>query len=164
MLMGDFKFWDWDKKPRTMLRFVKPGDIFCFRLDDERYCFGRIISEISVGHVAEIFDFISSLPEIREKDISHSQRLTELIILDTYTLFDRKIEADGDWRIIGHQNNYIPTNVENTYFTYGIGNSCKKVDVFNNEISITESEAKKIPELTPLRDIHIKKLIKARVG
>lgn len=28
--MGDFKFWGWDKKPRTMLRFVKPGDIFVF--------------------------------------------------------------------------------------------------------------------------------------
>ncbi|EAO4255974.1 phosphotriesterase, partial [Salmonella enterica] len=26
--MSDYKFWGWDKKPRTMLRFVKPGDIF----------------------------------------------------------------------------------------------------------------------------------------
>ncbi|EAB3943081.1 phosphotriesterase, partial [Salmonella enterica] len=24
--MSDYKFWGWDKKPRTMLRFVKPGD------------------------------------------------------------------------------------------------------------------------------------------
>ncbi|EAU9564887.1 phosphotriesterase, partial [Salmonella enterica] len=23
--MSDYKFWGWDKKPRTMLRFVKPG-------------------------------------------------------------------------------------------------------------------------------------------
>ncbi|EAM5449648.1 phosphotriesterase, partial [Salmonella enterica] len=22
-----------------MLRFVKPGDIFCFKLDEDRYCF-----------------------------------------------------------------------------------------------------------------------------
>ncbi|EBU0967044.1 phosphotriesterase, partial [Salmonella enterica] len=27
-----------------MLRFVKPGDIFCFKLDERRYCFGRIIT------------------------------------------------------------------------------------------------------------------------
>ncbi|EAT4166415.1 phosphotriesterase, partial [Salmonella enterica] len=27
-----------------MLRFVKLGDIFCFKLDGDRYCFGRIIS------------------------------------------------------------------------------------------------------------------------
>ncbi|EAP4008886.1 phosphotriesterase, partial [Salmonella enterica] len=26
--MSDYKFWGWDKKSRTMLRFVKPGDIF----------------------------------------------------------------------------------------------------------------------------------------
>ncbi|EAO6422817.1 phosphotriesterase, partial [Salmonella enterica subsp. enterica serovar Schwarzengrund] len=25
-----------------MLRFVKLGDIFCFKLDGDRYCFGRI--------------------------------------------------------------------------------------------------------------------------
>ncbi|AJJ06843.1 immunity 26/phosphotriesterase HocA family protein [Yersinia pseudotuberculosis] len=162
--MSDFKFWRWDKKPRTMLRFIKPGDIFCFRLDGEKYCFGRIISEMSVGHVAEIFDFISSLPEVTEGDISHSLRLTELIVLDTYTLFDKKIEPEGDWRIIGHQDSYTPTNVENTYFTYGIGNSCKKVDIFNNEVPITESEARKIPELVPLRDVHIKELIKSYIG
>ncbi|EAV0523283.1 phosphotriesterase, partial [Salmonella enterica] len=24
-----------------MLRFVKLGDIFCFKLDGDRYCFGR---------------------------------------------------------------------------------------------------------------------------
>ncbi|ECL7833995.1 phosphotriesterase, partial [Salmonella enterica] len=23
-----------------MLRFVKPRDIFCFKLDEDRYCFG----------------------------------------------------------------------------------------------------------------------------
>ncbi|EAB0058867.1 phosphotriesterase, partial [Salmonella enterica] len=27
--MSYFKVWDWDKKLRTMLRFVKLGDIFC---------------------------------------------------------------------------------------------------------------------------------------
>lgn len=25
------KIWGWDKKKRTMLRFIKPGDIFCFQ-------------------------------------------------------------------------------------------------------------------------------------
>ncbi|EQB8803627.1 phosphotriesterase, partial [Proteus mirabilis] len=24
--MSDFKFWGWNKKPRTMLRYEKPGD------------------------------------------------------------------------------------------------------------------------------------------
>ncbi|EAR8131262.1 phosphotriesterase, partial [Salmonella enterica] len=34
--MSYFKVWDWDKKLRTMLRFVKLGDIFCFKLDGDR--------------------------------------------------------------------------------------------------------------------------------
>lgn len=68
--MSDYKFWGWDKKPRTMLRFVKPGDIFCFRLDEDRYCFGRIISKIITGHVAELFDYMSAAPEIAEQKIN----------------------------------------------------------------------------------------------
>lgn len=59
--MSDFKFLSWDKKPRKMLRFVKPGDIFCFRLDENRYRFGRVISKIFTGHVVEIFDFTSDI-------------------------------------------------------------------------------------------------------
>ena len=157
--MSDFKFWGWDKKPRTMLRFVKPGDIFCFKLDEGKYGFGRIVSKIISGHVAEIFDFISEFPEINEDDINAAKRVIDLIVIDTYSLFDKKIEKKSDWRIIGHQEKYIPNNIGGVYFSYGVGNSCKKVDVFNNEFSIAENEAKRIPELTPLRDIHIKKLI-----
>lgn len=42
--MSNFKFLVWEKKPRTMLRYVKPGDIFCFKADVGRYRFGRIMS------------------------------------------------------------------------------------------------------------------------
>lgn len=63
---NDIKFWGWDKKKRTMQRFVKNGNIFCFQLDDNRYCFGRIIAKLLVGHVAELFGFLSPRPEITE--------------------------------------------------------------------------------------------------
>ncbi|WP_447877040.1 Imm26 family immunity protein [Serratia fonticola] len=161
--MSEFKLWGWDKKSRTMLRFIKPGDIFCFRLCDKRYSFGRIVSKIMTGHVAEFFDFISDSPEIKESDINKANRAIDLVVIDTYSLFDKKVESNSEWRIIGHQENYIPNNVENTYFSYGVGNSCKKVNVFGDEESITEDEAKTIPELTPLRYVHIKKLIEEKV-
>jgi len=157
--MSDFKFWGWDKKPKTKLRFVKPGDIFCFQLDNKKFSFGRIVSKIITGHVAEFFDFTSITPNITEGDIDKAKRSIELTVIDTYSLFDKKIEKNSDWRIIGHQEKYIPKNVEGVYFSYGVGHSCKKVDVFNKEFFITEQEARKLPELTPLRDIHIKKLI-----
>ena len=31
------KIWGWEKKPRTMLRYLKIGDIFCFQYDEHTY-------------------------------------------------------------------------------------------------------------------------------
>ncbi|WP_426575548.1 immunity 26/phosphotriesterase HocA family protein (plasmid) [Xenorhabdus stockiae] len=155
--MSEFKFWDWEKKPRTMLRFVKPGDIFCFRLDEEKYCFGRIISKITTGHVAEIFDFTANKPEMTESDIS--ERAIPPIVIDTYSLFDKKIEKGSDWRIIGHQYNYVPKNVDDVFFVYGMGNTCKKVDVFDTETNISEKDAENYPRLSPNGDCQIKSLL-----
>lgn len=159
MPMSNFKFWGWDKKPRTMLRFVKPGDIFCFRLDEGKYAFGRIISKIITGHIAEIFEFVSSTPNITEDIINKSKRAFSPIVIDTYGLFDKKGYPDSEWRVIGHHNEYIPEGVEDIYFTYGVGNSCKKVDVFDNEIPISEHESILYTRLTPHSDDHIKLLL-----
>lgn len=161
MLMSDFKFWGWNKKPRTMLRYVKPGDIFCFQLNNETYGFGRIISKIMTGHVVEIFDFVSSSPSITEDDIKKSNRKITPVVIDTYGLFDRKGYPNSDWRIIGHQNNYTPMNMDDIYFSYGVENSCYKVDIFNNDFPITEKEATKYPRLIPHSDYHIKELLGA---
>lgn len=158
--MSEFKFWGWDKKPRTMLRYIKPGDIFCFRLDDKRYCFGRIISKIFIGHVAEFFSFTSSIPEVNAECIGSSKRIIAPIVIDSYSLFDKKIEDGSDWRIIGHQNDYMPTNVDNIYFAYGVESSCKKIDVWGNETPISEGESEKLPQLSPKGDFNIKQLLK----
>ncbi|MDX5631104.1 MULTISPECIES: immunity 26/phosphotriesterase HocA family protein [unclassified Brenneria] len=158
--MSNFKLWGWDKKPRTILRSVKTGDIFCFKLDDSKYCFGRIISKIITGHVAEIFNFISKEPTISENNINIATRITPPIVIDTYSLFDKKIEKGSDWRIIGHQHDYIIKDVDDVFFVYGLGNSCKKVDVFGNETSVSEKDAENYPELSPNGDYHVKILLK----
>lgn len=157
--MSDFKFWGWDKKPRTMLRFVKPGDIFCFRLDENKYGFGRIISKIMTGHVAEVFNFTSYHPTIMESVIKKSNRAIPPIVIDTYGLFDKKGYPESDWRIIGHHDNFTPESIEGIYFTYGLGDSCKKVDIFDNEVPISEHEAKLYPRLSPHGDHDVKKLL-----
>ena len=38
-----------------MLRFIKSGDIFCFK-------FMKIISKVTTGHLAEILDCVSDKP------------------------------------------------------------------------------------------------------
>lgn len=49
--------------------------------------------------------------------------------MDTYSLFDKKLENGSDWRIIGHQVNYNPKNLDGIYFALGIGDSCKRKTV-----------------------------------
>jgi len=159
--MTKIKIWGWDKKPRTMLRFIKPGDIFCFQFNEQTYCFGRIIAKIMTGHVAEIFDYISSEPHINEQGIEQSSRLIDLLILDSYGLFDRKIE--GEWRIIGHQEEYIPKDVDNVYFTFGIDRWCKIIDIWGNEKSISASERSYYPVLSPRGDWYIKEIVISKI-
>lgn len=91
-----------------MLRYVKPGDVFCFKVDGGMYRFGRIMSLMSVGHIAEIFDILSDTPKITEGEIENAKRIISPLIIDTYSLLDKKIEPESDWRIIGHQDNYSP--------------------------------------------------------
>lgn len=50
--MSNIKLWDWNKKKKTMIRYLKHGDIFCFQLDESRYCFGRLIAKTLVGYIA----------------------------------------------------------------------------------------------------------------
>ncbi|WP_017348781.1 immunity 26/phosphotriesterase HocA family protein [Pantoea sp. A4] len=157
--MSDFKFWGWDKKPRTMLRFVKPGDIFCFKLNEHRYCFGRIMSLMTVGHIAEFFDISMNSPAVSESEIKNSKRTIKPIIIDTYSLFDKKIEEGSDWRIIGHQDNYTPENIDDIYFAFGIGDSCKKKDFFGNVTPISSSEWDLLPKLSPKGDFDVKKIL-----
>ena len=111
------KIWGWEKKPRTMLRYLKIGDIFCFQYDHHTYRFGRIMAKV-IFHIVEIFDYVSDHPVITETDILAAKRLL-VTPLDTYSLFDRK--SEGEWRIIGRQEDYtvrtVHQNIEHYFST-----------------------------------------------
>lgn len=156
--MSNIKLWGWDKKPRTMIRYIKPGDLFAFRLDESIFMFGRIITKMDLGDVAEIFNHTSNDAIISPKDIEGAKRAIPPILLDSYSLFDKKFwnSKDAEWRIIGHQENYVPSDLEGFFFTYGEGSSCKKVDVFDNETPITEKESQLYPFLSPSGDVKVK--------
>jgi len=157
--MSALKIWDWDKKPRTMLRFIKPGDIFCLKINEHQYRFGRIISKIFSGHVAEFFDLTFSTPKITESQLSESKTSLPPQLIDTYSLFDRKIENGSDWRIIGHHDDYTPAHMNDVYFIYGLEGSLKKIDIFDNETNASIEDSQKYPRLNPLGDYDIKLLL-----
>lgn len=152
----DLEIWGWEKKPRTMLRYLDPGQIFCFKFDENKYCFGRLMTKKACGHIAEFFDFTASRPRITEEQIVNSKR-AEVRILDSYSLFDRKTE--GEWRIIGVCNNYIPSDVENIIFYFGIGNDFRLLDFFDRTKRVSAEEAKKYPPESPCGDYMIKMLL-----
>ncbi|MDH0745190.1 immunity 26/phosphotriesterase HocA family protein [Pseudomonas sp. GD03842] len=147
--MTDVKIYGWDLRAKTALRSIKVGDIFCFPVQ-HGYRFGRIMTRNKLGHVAEIFDKVSDSPNPEQLDF---KRVGRPVILDSYGLFDRKME--GDWRIVAHQEGYSPSVDEPTYFTLGVGGSCKKVDIFDNQEPIAESDAKKLPDYSPLGEIDV---------
>ncbi|UVH53216.1 immunity 26/phosphotriesterase HocA family protein [Pseudomonas sp. CBS] len=158
--MSTIKIWGWDKKPRTMLRFIKPGDIFCLKLDQHKYSFGIIVSKIFSGHVAEFFDKTLTTPKITESQLFDLKISLPPQLIDTYALFDKKIESGSDWRIIGHHDNYNPENMKDVYFVYGLEGSSKKIDIFDNETNASTADSEKYPRLNPLGDYDIKLLLK----
>lgn len=147
--MNQLNAYGWDLRKKTLLRNIKVGDIFCFLIEGG-YRFGRIMTRNKLGHVAEIFDKVADSPNPAGLKF---KRIGQPVILDSYGLFDRKIE--GDWRIVAHQDGYTPPIDEPVYFTLGIGGSCKRVDIFDNEEAITESEAKKLPDYSPLGELDV---------
>lgn len=97
---------------------IKQGDIFAFRINDRRFCFGRCISLTRNGTFVEVFDYISNYPVF---DYSKIEKwLIDPLVIDSYGLFERK--AEGEWFIIGETPNYEPSeHLKKSIFYYGDG-------------------------------------------
>jgi len=147
--------YNWKNKKRTLLRHIKVGDIFFFENAPGEYYFGRIMSKNLLGHVAEIFENPAKKPDADL--ISSTNRKSDPVILDSYSLFDRCTE--GCWKIIAHQEDYAPPLDEPMRWVYGAGPTRRKIDIFDNEEIITESESKKFPHYSPSGDVDVKKKI-----
>lgn len=152
--MSSFKIYGWDKKVKTSLRNIKVGDVFCFALGEQKYGVGRIMTRNSLGHVAEIFNQVLNSPMV--SSISFD-RLGDPIILDSYSLFDRK--AEGDWRVVAHQENYSPSAEEPVRFVYGVADNVKLVDIFDNETSCS-GEGRDYPLYSPMGDEEVREHFK----
>lgn len=142
---------------RTKRQKAKPGDIFAFKLDNERFGFGRIVSMVSIGSIAEIFDYFSTQP------IFDYSRLGKWLIppipIDNFLLIEKKLE--GDWRIIGHTADFVPgPEFDSLRYVYGtMPNMMKAVDIYGQIQEIDAISAEKLPKYSPSRDFQVKKLI-----
>ncbi|MFJ4048250.1 Imm26 family immunity protein [Pseudomonas hunanensis] len=158
--MNKTNIWGWQKKTRTTLKNIKAGDIFCFTQEDEGYYFGQIISKIITGHVAEIFRMVKKDPLITPVELEHIEPLTDPVVLDSYSLFDKKTDPAGEWRIIGHQEALQTNRFKNYYFAYGTPESWTKISALNVKEEASEHEIANLPPLTPLNNYKISILLK----
>jgi len=147
-----------------MQRYLKRGDIFCFVYDDNRYCFGRII-EIRPKRfcVAEIFDYTSETPVIDAKTIENATRVIPPVNINAYILFDCK-SMGGDWRIIGHQEDYYAPDYDDLFIGWGLEGDWKKEDLRGNLTKTSKEEYDKGLPNIPITDYTVKELLKGFYG
>ena len=149
------KLYGWEARERTMLRRIIPGMIFAFAIGDAGYGFGRVLSRVNMGHVVKIFDVVKSEPLIDFDELVSLRSLLGPVVIDSYGLFDRKNE--GDWRIIGHEDGFVPSDLDRVFFKYGVPPRYKVVDI--NDVPIDyDGDASALPDLMTYRNAHVLKM------
>lgn len=141
----------------------KPGDIFCFRYDELQFGFGRVVSQVFIGLVVEIFDYLSNQPIFDYSKLG--KWIIEPIIINGFLLFEQR--AEGDWRIIGNTPDYKPSKeLESCRFIYGdgIGGNFKAMDIYGNTESITSKEAEGLPICSPSRNHQVIEMVRNALG
>lgn len=143
------------KRPKRIK--VNPGDIFAYKLDNGRFGFGRVVRNVSIGSIAEIFDYFSDQPIF-----DHSKKKKWLIPpvpIDSYLLLE--VKKMGDWRIIENDPNFVPgEEYASLRFVYGTPpNALMQTDIYENEKPISEKDAKGLPRYFGHNDFHIKQIV-----
>lgn len=144
------ELWGWEKKPRTMLRYIKIGDIVCFEVDSTgtKFGYGQLIAKLNTGgFVFKAMDIVHTQPnQITIDEIINAKTFGTPCVLDVYTTLDRKkYIINGEWRIIGRENDFQnkKEDLENICFVYGIKGFQKKINLLNQETKISDQEAEK---------------------
>ena len=114
------KIFNWEKN-RTLYRYLKNGDLFCFKIADKLFGYGRIIAKNKLGATVGIFDLFTSSPvELFDYKNAGNYPILFKTVLDCHTLFESKLESD--WRVIAQDPNYQdPTPSEITSINPALG-------------------------------------------
>jgi Immunity protein 26 len=136
---------------------INPGDVFAFKFDNTTYGFGRIVSRIIDGHIAEIYNYFAKEPKL---DLMASyERFMPPVILNAYGLF--QLKQDGDWGFIGTTPGYVPdAEIAKTRFAWGSPRDQKAIDICDKSVPISDSEAASLPRAQPWGDYLVKEYIK----
>lgn len=148
--MNNLKILGWDKKPKTLYRYIKEGDIFAFQIKIDLFGFGRILAKNPLGVSAEIFDVFETNPDDFFRNKNYDRTTTLFVtILDAHSLFQEKL--DTEWRIIAKDADY-----DNPYTDiYTSINPIMKImhnPDFSKKMEITKEEAVSTIKQFPWKD------------
>jgi hypothetical protein len=134
----------------------KTGDFFYFKISANEFGFGRVISNIFVGLVVEIFKTTSKWPILETIKIEDSSFTP--IIVDGYSLFE--LQSEGEWRILKNDPSYMPSDsLKKQLFVFGdTPDNLKCVDIFNNRKPISPENAQGLPSCVVYGNSHVIKL------
>ena len=80
------KIFNWEKN-RTLYRYLKNGDLFCFKIADKLFGYGRIIAKNKLGATVGIFDLFTSSPvELFDYKNAGNYPILFKTVLDCHTL------------------------------------------------------------------------------
>ncbi|MBX8827214.1 Imm26 family immunity protein [Ochrobactrum sp. SFR4] len=143
---------------------VKPaiGDIFSFKVADELYAFGRLVSELRAGTIAEIFNYTSTQPIL---DPSFTvEWLIKPVLLNSFILLDQK--SEGQWDIISKDPDYKPDKrFKDVFFSWkDYKNEHKLEGVFEQGVTTDEETAQKYPRYVTANDAKIREMVVAAIS
>lgn len=144
-MKSKIELWGWEKKPRTMLRYIKVGDIVCFEIDKTgtKFGYGQIIAHLP-PFVFKAFDLVRENPnDISIEEIKNAKQLGKVFAFDAYLTLDKKYTQNGEWRIIGRENDFQVSDddLKNTFFVLGCENIYEKIDLSGAKTPISNEEA-----------------------
>jgi len=130
------------------------GDILAFKIDEGVYGFARLIRQIELGYVSEIYCETAGSPSEGLSVIKTIKKFP--VILDTFSLLEM---GEGEWSVIGNAKGGNDDKVDELRFVFGTPPyDLKSIDVSEDERKISENESIGLPPYEQMGDEDVRDL------
>ena len=94
----NIKILGWEKKPKSLVRYLNAGDYFAYQIGEGLYGWGQLLARNDLGWSAIFFKYLTDNADNFDINNPEQQERLFITIVDAYRLFQDK--SYGDFRII----------------------------------------------------------------
>lgn len=143
------------RRSRVMLGV---GDIIAIPVDSGAFAFARVIAEIALGHVIEVFDRFSAEVGDAEEIVAGADRLCYPQIIDSYSILEL---GRSSWRLLreGDRSHRAP-DLDELRFRMGPREIPRLIDLAGKETSVESHDGLPYPWYSPNSDTSIERLVR----